>query len=170
MSLASSSQSAGMTLGTTHAGFSITGGAANTFATANTFNFLINGKSGTFASGAGQATPTTDINTAAAFLAIPKNYGSVFVFGVNAAGTIQAAQSPGNLSTPGYVALDASGAFLLEPPFPALPDNFVPFGYLVIKNGSTGSNFTFGTTNWNATGITATAVSIGAMPDRPQIA
>jgi hypothetical protein len=41
--------------------------------------------------------------------------------------------------------------------------------YIVVKNGSTGSNWTFGTSNWNATGITLGIQDVMTLTGRPQV-
>lgn len=158
---------AGITVGLGHAGFSLTGGAASTFATANAFPFAVNGKTASLAAAAGQATPTTDINTGVAPVGLTlaqKLNGTVLVFLVNAAGTVAMAQGSVELT-------DAAGNFVNPPKWPSIPDNYVPFGYVVVKAGSTlAAPFVPGTGNWNQTGITTAAVSIAALPDRNQVA
>jgi hypothetical protein len=130
--------------------------------TAAAISYAIGGKTYTKATISGGATPTTDINTAAAFLPLAANQGCVVVLGLNAAGTVVAAQ--GSIE-----ALDAAGGFVTAPQFPPLPENFCPFAYIVCKNGATGSAWTFSSSNWSATGMTATPVPICMLPARPQI-
>lgn len=159
---------AGITMGLTHAGFSLTGGAASTFATANAFLFCVNGKTASFASGAGQTTPTTDLNTGVAPVGITlaqKLFGTVLLFLIKSDGTT-VGMAQGSVE-----ATDAAGNFINPPKFPSVPDGYVPFGYVIVKAGSTlAAAFVPGTSNWNQTGITTTAVSINALPDRPQVA
>jgi hypothetical protein len=51
--------------------------------------------------------------------------------------------------------------------FPAIPDNFIPFAYSTIYNPyNSGATFTFGTSNWNATGIQAVTFNCGTLPKR----
>ena len=108
-------------------------------------------------------TTTTDINTGVAFLPVPANYGSVFLVGMNAAGTSAVAQ--GSIE-----ALDVSGKFINAPKLPAVPDNFCPIGYILIQVGSTGSAWTYGTSNLSgATGVTYTFQDLIALPDRLQV-
>lgn len=126
-------------------------------------NFCINGKvyqkSGT---NADQTTPTADYNSGAAWTALPINKGTVFVWAYTSGGVVKAMQGE-------VVDLDSTGAFVTAPEFPGIPNDVCPFAYQLIKNGSTGSNWTFGTSNWNATGITSTIVNICTLPGRPQI-
>lgn len=138
-------------------------GTTTTYSTTGTTLYCIGGKAYSKAAVTNGATPTTDATTAAAFVAVGANYGSVFVFGYDSSGTIKVSQGS-------VVALDASGAFILAPQFPAIPDSVCPFGYLVIKAGSTASNWTFGSSNLSgATGITYTFVDVMTLPARPQV-
>ena len=116
------------------------------------------------------ATPTTDARTSAAFVAQAggadsgRTVGTIccYVFGTTAAGAIQVTQGPiEDLA-------DIADNVLVNPHFPSLPDDFMPFAYLILTNGNTGSAWTFGSSNWTATDVTDTYVSIGTLPDRPQ--
>jgi len=82
------------------------------------------------------------------------------VLGLDSGGNIKAMQGP-------IITLDAAGNFQSAAEFPVVPDTIAAFAYIVCKNGSTGSAWTFGTSNWNATGMTATPVSIFGLPARP---
>ena len=138
-------------------------GTTSTYTTTVATDFIINGKFGTqFGTKTNQATPTTDLNTGAAFPAVAVNKGCAIVFGVIAAGTIVAVQGE-------IEALDPNGGeFIVAPSFPSIPDTMCPIGYVIIQNGSTGSAWTLGSSSWGATGITDTFVDIAMMPDRPQ--
>ena len=146
----------------------ITGQGATTFSctpagTAHKMEFVVNGKACNKAAISGGATPTTDAISGLAFTALAANQGCVFVYALNAAGTISAVQGT-------IVPLDRSGNFVAaRSEFPALPDTLAPFCYVVCKNGSTGSAWTFGTSQWIATGMTATPVDVLALPARPQV-
>lgn len=129
-------------------------GTTSTISTTNAVNFAIKGKGYTHAALTNQATPTTDANTGAAFVGVKKGYGSVFVYGFNAAGTLLCAQGE-------VVALDTSDstyAWKHKPQLPALPDDFCPFGILTILAGSTAdatTGWVQGTSNQaSVTGIT----------------
>lgn len=157
------------TFNPTTCGLSLTGGAANTYALAAATSCAIGGKFGTaLASGAGKTTPTTDVNTGIAFVPLQPNYGTVFVWGVNAAGTMQVARGSteplvgGVTTTPGSFANSV-------PQFPSLPDDFCPVAYTVLKGAPSMSAFTFGSGNWNASGLGAATVNVMALPDRPQV-
>lgn len=140
-------------------------GTTSTLSSTGTIYYSIRGKAYSHAALSNTATPTTDATTAAAFVPIVTNTGAVIVIGFNAAGTLKAAQGP-------LQALDTSGLFINSPQFPALPDDFCPVGYEVIKAGSTASaaGWVFGTNNQaSVTGITYTLVDVMTLPDRPQV-
>ena len=138
-------------------------GTTSTYTTTVATDYIINGKFGTqFATKTNQATPTTDFNTGLVFPALAVNEGVALVFGTIAAGTVVLLQGE-------IEALDPTGGeFIIAPDFPAIPNTMVPFGYVILQNGSTGSAFTVGSSSWAATGMVDTFVDIGMMPDRPQ--
>lgn len=138
-------------------------GTTTTVSTTGTTVYGINGKAYSAAALSNAATPTTDVVTGAAFVGVAANYGSVFVHGFNAAGALKVAQGT-------VTALDAAGNFVTAPAFPAFPNDFAPFAYLVIKAGSTASTWTYGSSNQSgATGITYTRQDLIGMPSRLQI-
>lgn len=141
----------------------LTAGTTNTYTTTAAVATVFKGKFGTaFGTKTNQATPTTDYRTGAAFTALAINEGCVFVWGCIADGTVKVVQ--GSIED-----LDSNtGAFKVAPQFPSIPDLMCPFGYVVIQNDSTGSAWTFGSSNWTATGITDTWVDVMVLPDRPQ--
>lgn len=116
------------------------------------------------------ATPTTDATTGVAFVAQTDDTACAYVFGITAAGAIAVSQGPVVATEAGSG--NTAGAFKNPglPPFPELPDNFCPIGYLFVRQAPGGSNWTFGSSNWTATGITASAVVEvdGMLPARPQ--
>lgn len=133
-------------------------GAATTYST-SAFSPVIRGKSFAKAAVAGGATPTTDAVSGAA-MTLVANQAAVFVWGVNAAGTVQVLKG----ATVSYTDTSAGST---EVKLPAIPDTFCPFAYVVIKAGSTVSGtWTFGSSNWNATGIVIDAVvNLFSLPD-----
>jgi hypothetical protein len=141
-------------------------GTTTTLSSSNAVDYGIEGKAYTHAALSNTATPTTDAATGDAFNGVLANYGSVFTIGYNAAGTLSAVQGT-------IEALNASGSFINAPQFGAIPDDFCPIGYLVIKAGSTANNTTgwvFGTSNMSGvTGVTYTFVDVITLPDRPQV-
>lgn len=126
-------------------------------------NFCINGKAYTKSgTNADQVTPTSDHVTGATFTALTASEGCVMVWCYNASGTVKVVQSEINT-------LDAAGLFVDACEFPVLPDDIVPFAYMVCKAGSTAGTVAFGTSNWNATGFTNAIVNIMTLPNRPQV-
>ena len=142
-----------------------------------------------------QATPTTDLATGNAFIAMPVpgtttglpagvpsaptlgGYACAFTLGFNAAGTLLAIQGP-------IVALDTAGNFMnatpslspsLGPPGPnpgttagiQANNDFCPCGFIVVKSGSAATaTFTFGTTSWTTTGYTTSLGNLASLPGR----
>lgn len=141
----------------------LTAGTTTTYTTANATNYSILGKMYTVAAQTNTATPTTDAVTGAAFTAQAINTGCVYVFGFNAAGSLVVAQ--GATET-----IDSGLLFERPPAMPSIPADFCPFAYAVIKVASTGAAWTFGSSNWTATGVTDVYQDVNTLPDRPQIA
>jgi hypothetical protein len=139
-------------------------GTTTTISTTGTTHYAIQGKAYSTAAKTNAATPTTDANTGAAFVAVGANYGSIFTVGLDSSGAVKVMQGS-------VTALDSSGAFITAPQFGAVPDTVCPIGYIVIKCGSTASNWTFGSSNLSgATGVTYTFVSVAlGMPGRTQV-
>lgn len=155
----------GVTLNTTNAG--LAAGTTSTYTTTATTACLIQGKWGTtLAAQTNTATPTTDVNTGAAFVAQTDNTACVYVFGVNAAGAIKVAQ--GSVVDTETGVTTTAGAFKVGPQFPTLPDDFCPLGYVLIRTAPSASDWTFGSSNWDATGVTDAWVNVGQLPLRPQ--
>jgi hypothetical protein len=150
-------------------------GTTTTLSTTGTTTYCIRSKAYTFSAWTNQATPTLDYATGLAFIPVLPNQGSIFLIGVDAAGTMRVIQGT-------VVALDNTGAFINAPTFGGLSPagsitsttgNFCPVGYLVIKAGSTAAagGWLFGTNNMSSvTGITYTFQDCVGEPDRPQIA
>ena len=124
-------------------------GAATTFSTTGATLYCIKGKAYTTSAAASAATPTSDAALGTTFAA-------------NTLAAIKVVQGSEE-------ALDALGAFINAPQFPGIPDTLAPFAYTVVKNGSTGSAWTFGTSNWTATGITLAHQDVMTLPARPQV-
>lgn len=145
------------------AGLTGLSGAVTTFTTASAVVYALLGKAFSKAAVAGGATPTVDFVTNKA-ITLVAGFGTVVLWCLDAAGNIRAVQGS---TEP----LDASGVFVNAPQFPALPDTLVPFAYSVHKAGATTvGTWTFGVSNWNATGLSHVAQDIIALPNRPQIA
>lgn len=156
----------GVTINLTNAG--LTSGTTSTYTTTATTAHVINGLFGTtLAAQTNTATPTTDVNTGAAFVAQTDNQAGVYVFGVNAAGAIKVAQ--GSIEDTEVGVTTTAGDFRNAPQFPALPDDFCPIGYVLVRTAPSASDWTFGSSNWTATGITVDFANVSTLPKRPQI-
>lgn len=140
-------------------------GTTTTVSSTGAIVYAINGKAYTASALSNTAHPTTDSNTGAAFVGVPTGSGSVIVYGLNAAKALKAVQGT-------VVALDGSYNFISAPQFPAIPNDFCPIGYLVVKAGSGSSTWTAATSNQaSATGITYNRQDVAlGLPDRVQTA
>lgn len=143
-------------------------GAETVHDTTVLLNYCINGKAYTKSgTNADQATPTTDYNTGVAFpgldgVASGGGEGAVVVWAYNASGTVKCMMGA-------VGALDSSGNFLVAPQFPLVPDDVCPFAYQVVKNYGQATTFTFGSSNWNASGASNAIVNVLTLPSRPQV-
>lgn len=149
----------------------LSAGSTSTYSTDTATAGTINGKFVTaLAQQTNTATPTTDANTGVAFRAQAggadsgRTLGTVcaYVYGTKADSTIQVVQ--GNIED----LTDVADNILYRSEFPSLPDDFMPFAYLILTNGNGGSAWTFGSTSFGAADVTDVYVSIGMLPDRPQ--
>lgn len=137
---------------TATAGAALTGlsGAATTYST-SVFGYALNGDAYQKALVSGGTTPTTDGNTGAA-MTLVANQAAAFVWAVNAAGTVSVYKGP-------TVSWTDTSAGSTACPLPNIPGNVVPFAAHTVQAGATTvGTWTFGTSNWNATGIAAITV------------
>ncbi len=157
-----------LTLCTSYAALAASG-AATTFTTTGATLYAIKGKAYTTSAAASAATPTSDAVAGTTFASntLAKNYGTVFVWAYDGSSTTAATAI--KVAQGSVVALDEAGNFLSAPQFPTIPDTLAPFAYTTVKNGSTGSAWTFGTSNWNAAGITLAHQNVMTLPGRPQV-
>jgi len=145
---------------TTKAGFAA--GTGTSFTTANAVIYSLDGEALSYAAQSNTANPTLDAITGVAFVGVPINKGCIFIYGI-VAGAISVVQGP-------LADLDASGAFLLAPEYPAIPETFVPFGELIIKVAANGSTWTLGSSNSaSVTGVTYTRKDLLVLKSRPHI-
>ena len=144
-------------------------GAASTFTIQNV-TYTNQGKFFFKATAAGATTPVNNAASASAVAAVaatgaafvpmvtqqaPSGSTTVFtgsacafVWGLDALGNVRVAQGP-------LINYTDTSALSTRCPLPTLPDWFTPVSYVVIKFVSaTASVWTFGTSLWNATGIT----------------
>lgn len=156
----------GLTMGLIKSG--LIKGSNKSYTTTVTTEGMINGKYVTgLTAQTDQAVPTTDATTGAAFVAQTDNQACVYVIGQKADSTIQACQ--GSIEATEVGVTTTAGAFIRAPQFPALPDDFMVLGYCLVRTAPSASNWTFGTDNWAATGVTTTEfVQCGVLPSRPQ--
>lgn len=142
-------------------------GAATTVSTTSTPAYMYRGKLLASTNQSSGATPTTDITTGAAFVALAGataalGQGCVFVFGWDASAPTVFSVAQGKVVKTQDV---VNGAAVYA--FPNIPDTFVPVAYVTIDYvGST--SWTFGTSNWNAATVTiGTVVNIALLPTKP---
>lgn len=140
----------------------LTAGTTSTYTTTAATVCAIGGKFATaLSTQTNTATPTTQ-GDSSAFTVVAAGQISVFVFCVVAAGTIAVFQ--GSVED-----LDAADTVEVAPQFPNIDlETYCPFGYAVVLNASTGSNWTFGSSSWGAAGITDTFTDVTVLPQRPQ--
>ena len=143
-------------------------GTTKTYTTGASSAGMVNGKWATpITAQTNTAVPTTDAATGLAFVAMTTQKACVYVMGQTVAGVIQACQ--GTIEPTALGITTTAGAFLKAPSFPQLPDDFIVFGYALVRTApSMSTTWTFGTDNWAATGVTTTEfVQCGALPGRP---
>ena len=132
---------------TATAGAALTGlsGAATTYSS-SLFGFALAGRAYAKAAVAGGATPTTD-GAAGTAMTLVANQAAAFVWAVNAAGTVLVFKGP----TVSWTDTTASSTAC---PLPVIPASVTQFAAHTVQAGSTTSGtWTFGSSNWNATGI-----------------
>lgn len=153
----------GMTMATT-SGLLTGTGAETVYDTTAVINFAIDGKGYQKAAVTDGATPTTDGNTGSAFTAVGADKICCFVWGLNASGTVSLYQ--GDIDD---VDGDTDVAKTL-PNWPSIPNSICPFAYTIVQTTGAASDFTIGTSNWNATGVTATHTNLigGVLPSFAQ--
>ena len=156
----------GATLNFVNAGF--VAGTTSTYTTTATTVGIINGKFiTTLAAQTNTASPTTDAQTGAAFVALAPTQCCTLVWGTNAAGVIKLCQGPIIATLTGVTT--TVGGLLNDPQFPALPDDFCAMAYCVARTAPSASAWTPGTSNWTASGVSvSTFQNIGVLPSRVQ--
>lgn len=155
-----------LTMGTIKTG--LVKGTTSTYTTTVTSAGMINGKYVTgITAQTNTATPTTDAVTGLAFPALAVNKATVIVMGQTGAGVIQMCQ--GSIESTQVGVTTTAGDFIRAPQFPSLPDDFMVFGYALVRTAPSASSWIAGTSAWAATGVTTTEfVQCGVLPDRPQ--
>lgn len=138
-------------------------GAETVYDTTQKITYCINGRAYEKAAVADGATPTTDGNTGEGFNAVLPDQACIFVWALNAVGTVSLYQGP-------IVDVDGETDDLLEAAqFPNIPDDVCPFAYTLYQTtgASSAAGLRPGTSNWNATGLTATHRNLLVLPNRP---
>lgn len=145
-------------------------GTTSTYTTTVTSGGIINGKWVTVLTAqTNTATPTTDATTGLAFVALSANQCCAIVFGTNAAGVIKMSQGPVISTLTGVTT--TVGGFEWAPQWPALPDDFCPMAYTIVRTAPSAAAWTPGTSSWTASGVSATTFqNVSTLPNRPQIA
>lgn len=146
---------------TASAGAALTGlsGAATTYSH-SAFGYALNGNAGNKTSASGAATPTTDGNTGAA-MTLTANQAAAFVWAYDGS-AIKVYKGP----TVSWTDTTASSTVC---PLPPVPGNVVPFAAHTVQAGATTvGTWTFGSSNWNATGISAiTVINLAQLRNQP---
>ncbi len=149
---------------TTHGVLTVDDGAT-TFTTANAMELYNRGKYNTVSAQTNTASPTVDGVTGLAFLPVLRDQVCVLLFCVDDADAFTVSQG-------GIKDVDGdTDVALITPQFPAIPDDAVPFAYVVFQTDGTSlvAGETPESSNWNAAGLTSTVVNISTLPDRPQL-
>lgn len=138
-------------------------GAETVHDTTVTIAFSIDGKAYTKTAITDGTTPTTDHNTAAAFDAVLPDQACVFVWALNASGTVKVMQGE---------VVDVDGTSDIREAalqFPNIPNDVCPFAYMIYQTDGTSAaaGLRPGTDNWNATGLTVTIQNVHILPSRP---
>ncbi|MFA7269931.1 MAG: hypothetical protein WC073_11350 [Sterolibacterium sp.] len=142
--------------------------------------YCIRGKAKTQAAVSAVQPSIIDLVTGVTMEGIAPGYGAVILVGAGAteSTTLRMVQGP-QQELQADTAAYTPGDFMTPPQFPGVPEDFCPFGYVVVQvatDYTAGSTYIFGSSNVTATGAqnsAATAhkntfVSVMVMPDRPQ--
>ena len=160
-----------MTVNQTNAGLTV--GTGVNYTTTLTTSCVIRGKFAvTLAAQTNTALPTLDVTSGVAFPALvgasTYGQGTVFVYGTNVAGVIKVAQ--GSIVNTELGITTVAGNWLNEPLWPALPDDFCPIAYQLVRTSPTLTSFQFGVTSMAASGVNVVTVNVHTLPDRPLLA
>lgn len=130
-------------------------GTTTTYTIGATFTYCIKGKTYSKTNASNATQPSTDAVTGAAFLPVAAGKECVFLYGVNAAGTVAVVQ--GSIVNNGTAGSSIS----------TVPDDFAPFAYLKIEVATGGTTFTLGSSNSSGvSGVTYTRQDLTSLPDR----
>lgn len=146
----------------TNAGLAV--GTTTTLTSANAMQCEIKGKAILKAAATNEATPTTDAITGAAFTPVRTNQAGIFTLCRDAAGALKVIQ--------GQIVDLVGGAITQGPWYGPDSNDLAPYGSVLVKVGSTGSNWTFGASNFAGppTGVTFSFENwAGGVPPRPRV-
>ena len=115
-------------------------GTTTTYTIGAAFNYAIAGQAYNKGTASNAASPTTDAITGAAFRALVADQACVFVFCVNAAGTVSVYAGP-------IVDWTDTTANSTVCPLPAIPSTVAPFAAHTVQAGSTTSGTCAGVTS-----------------------
>ena len=136
-------------------------GAETVYDTTATINFCEDGVAFSKTAITDGVMPLLDTN-GVLFETLAASQGCALLFLLDAAGLVSVMQ--GELEV-----IDDSGTFEQAPEFPEAPEGNTAFAYMILENDSTGSTFTIGTSNWDATGATNSIKNLFVLPSRPQV-
>lgn len=139
-------------------------GAETVYDTTVTISFSVDGVMATKTAVTDGVTPTTDIATGAAFVPLAADQSCCFVWMMTVGGTVAVAQGPIIDIDP-----DTDRPQTQAPLFPRVPAGYCPFAYQIVQTNGSSSAWTFGTSNWNATGVTDIIKNVSTLPDRPAL-
>lgn len=143
-------------------------GTTTTISTTGTTHYCIDGKAYTAAAKTNAATPTTDVNSGSAFTAVTASHGCVFVVGLDSSGNVKVSQ--GDIANLTGETDGANATFIETPDFGAVPSTVCPIGYIVVKVGASGSDWTFGSSNLSSvSNVSFSIVSVATLPSRAQV-
>lgn len=151
--------------GCLNSGLLTAAGAETVYDTTVIIEFAIDGVLYRKAAVTDGTTPTTDGNTGAAFTALTADQTCYFLWCLNSSGTVKVAQGEIVDGDPD-VNVPLGGSY---PSVPAVPAGCVPFAIQRVHADGTASAWTFGTSNWNATGIYDVILNLAGLPIRPPV-
>ena len=172
------SEMAGLTFCNTDAAL-VAGTTTTLTMTVNPY-YCIRGKAYTQATVTNVQPSIIDLTTGVTLAGIAAGFGAAILIGATSSESttlrmIQGEAKPLEANTAAYT----PGDFVDAPQFGPMPDDFCPFGYVIVKvatDFTSGASYIFGSSNTTATGAQAAAAtahantftSIMTLPDRPQ--
>lgn len=153
-------------------------GTTTTLTLSTAKDYVIAGKTYTQATTTNVQPSLIDLNTGVTLAGIAPGYGACLVIGTTSSASttlrvVQGPVQPLGANTAAYT----PGAFAVNPQFPHMPDDFCPFGWVIVKvatDYTSGATYVFGSSNTTATGAQNSAATAhantftsGNLPDRP---